>query len=285
VVPTKEPDLQGALDPTVDESPDESDSDSDSDIEELTEAIPIPTLPHPIEVPGALGPREPNFLEDTTSSEPQRSNRVGADLVTGPSGVVVPCSPSPGQEEMVPTTEFGIGEDPWRRRVVTEDSTANSREPDPQQGMQEASSSSNLEPSLHQPPIPGMRNLESGAERDLSPVMNRDWHEDYRKCTRWSEVLRVIESDGKTWPEGFTHLAGRLYKDNVLCIPQGLTEEVIRAQHSYARHPGGDRLWQEMSRWYCLADEAAAKRFTVMVKKSVRCFRLLTLIVGFERAT
>ena len=74
--------------------------------------------------------------------------------------------------------------------------------------------------------------------------MEEDWDEDYRECPEYGPILQLVEAGGKYWPQGVVYLGGRMYRDGILLVPEGLVGKVVRELHSLLGNPGGTRLWE-----------------------------------------
>ncbi len=131
--------------------------------------------------------------------------------------------------------------------------------------MEDDASSSVTDLSLVLPAAPqrGWPPLGHVEGAEPRPVMDEEWVEEYRKCPRWSWVLKQIEEKGPKvkWAPGvqIDFRTGRLYRNGLLCVPKELMGRVIRQHHAAAGHPGGERQWLEMGRWYVFHDEGKAK--------------------------
>ena len=108
----------------------------------------------------------------------------------------------------------------------------------------------------------------SGPSHDAEPcpVMEEDWGDAYSSCPRWGEVMKQVKNSTGVWPKGVHFRKGRLYQDGRLCIPESFTQQVIRTHHAQVGHPGGERLWAELGRWYLFAYESEAKGYTDRVQ-------------------
>jgi hypothetical protein len=115
-------------------------------------------------------------------------------------------------------------------------------------------------------PHEGCTPSEREDEESTEPVMSKNWLQDYQACPKWGDVLEAVTSPGVEWPKGVQILDDRLYLDARLCVPTPLVGRVIREHHSVAGHPGGDRLWAVMGRFYVFPDPTAAKKLAGRVK-------------------
>ena len=146
------------------------------------------------------------------------------------------------------------------RRVPGEDLQGCSREHDRGETSDVASSSSALAPLP--PPLPtgASRAPGLGEGGEPTPVMDGDWTPDYRADKWWSGVLDEV-TKGDQWPVRIIYRQKRLYQDGLLCVPSAHVKSVIRLHHAQAGHPGGDRLWPELQRWYVFPSNTEAKKF------------------------
>ena len=76
----------------------------------------------------------------------------------------------------------------------------------------------------------------------FSKVWEVDWVHEYEKCPRWGPVHRAVQGATADWPKDVKVLNGKIYLKELLCIPHGLQEVVIREFHTLLGHPGFDRL-------------------------------------------
>ena len=60
---------------------------------------------------------------------------------------------------------------------------------------------------------------------------------------------------------------GKLYFENKLCIPLGMTRDVVKAHHWAVGHIGGKRLILQMDRFYRWANEERAHRYANQMQK------------------
>lgn len=119
-------------------------------------------------------------------------------------------------------------------------------------------------------PTPGTAARDEVEEDSSLPVLERVWTRDYERCPVWGPVLshvREAEAQANAWPTGVRLVGGRLYKDNLLCVPTGLTGGVVRAHHGDAGHAVGARLWHQIQRWYQFATPKEAEKIASVVHK------------------
>jgi len=62
---------------------------------------------------------------------------------------------------------------------------------------------------------------------------------------------------------------GKVYQGDLLCVPSGKVERLVRLSHAWAGHPGGERLWAQLVRRYAFPDMKLAKSITLHVQS--RC--------------
>ena len=125
----------------------------------------------------------------------------------------------------------------------------------------EATSSSSLPPRGLQPQGVKMR-------REAEDFMSQDWVEEYNNCARWSDIFAELDYlDGEPWPQGILLRNGKLYEDDRMCVPKSKVKRLIRLQHAMAGHPGGERLWAQLNRWYAFPDKGEAKAFALKVQR------------------
>ena len=106
---------------------------------------------------------------------------------------------------------------------------------------------------------------------DPGRIFDLDWAPWYKKCSKWWEPWTQIE-DGEEWPKGYQLLDGKLFLDSKLCVPLGMTRDVVRAHHSAVGHIGGKRLLAQMARFYNWASEERVGRYArLMQKECVLC--------------
>ena len=107
--------------------------------------------------------------------------------------------------------------------------------------------------------------------QDPGLIFDLDWDAWYKKCPTWSIAYTKIQNE-EDWPFGFQFLDGKLYFENRLCIPLGMTRDVVRAHHKAVGHIGGRRLIQQMARFYQWASSERANRYAKdMQKQCVLC--------------
>ena len=99
--------------------------------------------------------------------------------------------------------------------------------------------------------------------------MEEDWDDDYRECTEYGPILQLVEAGGKDWPQGVVYLGGRMYRDGILLVPEGLVGKVVRELHSLLGHPGGPRLWEGLKRKYHFPNEKNFRKTDEYCKKTV----------------
>ena len=133
--------------------------------------------------------------------------------------------------------------------------TAKSQTPSPK-----TTTAQQLTPQPQPPPSPATDDSEA------SDVYGLDWSPFYESCPRWKDVWKDAKA-GTPWPQGYRLASGRLLKDGVWCVPQGLTAKVLRAHHSVAGHIGGDRLLHDANRHHQFAIAEEAKRTAAEVQK------------------
>ena len=81
-------------------------------------------------------------------------------------------------------------------------------------------------------------------------MQSMSWGVEYHRCPRWSEEYDKTQDPTSDWPEGIQMLAGRMFKDGILCIPLSLQEPWIRDMHSFAGHFGAEKLWHHLEKKY-----------------------------------
>ena len=107
--------------------------------------------------------------------------------------------------------------------------------------------------------------------QDPGLIFDLEWDAWYKKCPKWKTAFEKIQNE-EDWPEGYQYLDGKLYFENKLCIPLGMTRDVVRAHHKAVGHVGGTRLIQQMARFYQWASGERAKRYAKdMQKQCVIC--------------
>jgi hypothetical protein len=212
------------------------------------------------------------FAAETTVAV---TTRRGTD--TQQTDDVVPPSPPVGDEEPAhsgqnsrdgpvtglqgagPPPSVGSGTNP-REKLGKERRSSLQR----QESQQPTSLARDKAPAM----LPSEEGTTSGPSLDAEPrpVMEEDWGQAYDSCPRWGELVKQVNSSTGVWPKGVHFRKGRLYRDGLLCIPECLTQLVIRAHHAQVGHPGGERLWAELGRWYLFACEFKAKGYTARVQ-------------------
>ena len=95
-----------------------------------------------------------------------------------------------------------------------------------------------------------------------------DWSWWYEHCPTWGDAWGLTRA-GNVWPEGVRIVDDRMYQDEKLCVPSGLTAVVLREHHNAVGHVGGDRLIAELGRWYDFGDPPAVKKIAGEIIK--RC--------------
>ena len=100
-------------------------------------------------------------------------------------------------------------------------------------------------------------------------ILDRDWSMEYTTCPTWGSIYNLVTSPTvEEWPRGIRIRDGKMYDDNLLCVPTDLMGPVIRAHHGYAGHPGASRLWHQLGRWYRFAHPRAAERCTQGIQRA-----------------
>jgi len=221
---------------------------------------PIPPPPPPPKLPGW------RLWGKTGLPQEIVGNRGDDQEGLGERGEEAVSSAWEGLDRVPATVPYPL-EDPSGRRVLTEDQEGRPR--DEILTRSKSKERTDLAGQGVNPlvlPSEGTRPSGPQEEEPPRPVMEGDWTENYRVCPRWGPVLSEIEV-GNAWPEGVQYIQTRMYREGILAIPTDLTEKVIRGHHSYAGHPGGERLWEELSRRFVFANDAKAKKFTMAVHK------------------
>ena len=206
---------------------------------------------------------------DGASGEPPSPSMGGN---TSPSPSSIPrakgeerASTAPTPCDRDPMTGLDPEEHPPRRRLGSEDPAVDPRdsgEESPVSYWEESSSSSGLGVPRPPPPSKGTAALEPAATGTPIPEINGDWDGAYEACPVWGPILGGITTDEDEWPEGVRYDHGRLYRHGLLCIPTDKVQWIIRQQHGYCGHPGGNRLWPQLQRFYEFPDPKEARKFT-----------------------
>ena len=151
-------------------------------------------------------------------------------------------------KERVPQSEHTHMEHPMRRRVMSKDHVDDSREI----FLDEAGNALLPHERSESSTAPPRELITPTAEskEEARSFMEEDWEEDYRADAPWSEILEKIEEETEPWPQGFSWIHRRMFYNGLMCIPITHTHRLIRLHHAVAGHPGGERHWREMQRFY-----------------------------------
>lgn len=109
------------------------------------------------------------------------------------------------------------GKDSTWRRVAEEDSMGS-----PGKEKSDPSSSSATDLLASSLPSQGMHALGLASVGNGRPETDKDWLEAYEACDTWGKIIKLIQrldTTGEFLPKGFVWRKGRLYKENLLCIP------------------------------------------------------------------
>ena len=101
---------------------------------------------------------------------------------------------------------------------------------------------------------------------DPGLIFDLEWDAWYAKCPTWKSAWEKIQNE-TDWPIGFQFHGGKLYFEGRLCIPLGMTRDVVRAHHRAVGHIGGKRLIAQMARFYQWASEERAHRYAKEMQK------------------
>jgi len=240
--------------------------------EEVAEAPPPPPPQEEVGAQPLLPPAPGPSSTEPSEVDPWEVDEWG-NLLHPPNqsvspSVLLPSSPSVSQS---PQAAGPTPSDPSpRRRASSEPEVSPENSPDQSQSVSEEPATPN--PHVAQPERagpPGEEVLgdleEPGDPPTAANVMERDWVPAYDRCPEWGPVRRQA-LDNPEWPQGIQWERDKMFKEGLLCVPKSLQGPVIRAHHSVAGHPGGERLWAVMARRYLFADPRGARRMAERVK-------------------
>ena len=103
----------------------------------------------------------------------------------------------------------------------------------------------------------------------LGSIYSHRWGEWYEECERFSQIWEdtISYSDVGAWPEGLQVVDGRMFFGPKLCVPTPLQKEWIRKQHSLLGHPGYERLWFLLQKFFEWGKESEANAFAKRVSQ------------------
>ena len=102
---------------------------------------------------------------------------------------------------------------------------------------------------------------------DPGQIFDESWDQWYEKCPKFKDAWQKVHDPEVEWPEGYQLLEEKLYWGTKLCVPRGLTRNVVRAHHWAAGHIGSWRLMSQMARFYNWASEARARGYSRQIQQ------------------
>ena len=76
-------------------------------------------------------------------------------------------------------------------------------------------------------------------------VMGEDWGAAHRESPMWGEWWKRVEGEG-AWPRGVKLLAGKLYSEELFCVPESRADALVREFHTNVGHLGIKRMVREL---------------------------------------
>ena len=103
------------------------------------------------------------------------------------------------------------------------------------------------------------------AEKD---ILTQIWTREYIASPEFGDIWMQIENRETPWPRGFQLHEGKLYQDNLLCIPEMFVERVIVAHHIHMAHCGARKLITEIKRQYRIPVSRNVEKIVQKVRKN-----------------
>ena len=95
-------------------------------------------------------------------------------------------------------------------------------------------------------------------------ILSQNWIPHYIVSKEFGDVWMNIKDNHPPWPYAYQIHDEKLYRDNLLCIPEVLVEKVLVAHHIHMGHCGVKKLLAEARRRY---DIPPSKSVEALVKK------------------
>ena len=99
-------------------------------------------------------------------------------------------------------------------------------------------------------------------------VLAEDWTAKYETSDAWGAKWRTLHSDDGEWEQGDVVEAGKLYVDDLLCVPEALAQRLVKELHELHGHTGREALKRELERRYVFGNQVKVDGLIKRVRES-----------------
>lgn len=99
-------------------------------------------------------------------------------------------------------------------------------------------------------------------------VLDENWESAYHDSPMWGEQWDAAHAQAADWPEGVRILHGKMYIADRLCVPESVSDRLIRSLHVHVGHIGNDRMTKEMRLRFIFPSASQAEKVAAKIRRA-----------------